>query len=403
MNLNKKNTRKILGIITFAILLFAAVMHLEAVRDGLLAILGIFMPFLLGGTLAFIFNVILRMFEEKIFGRLTRKNGAIWRKIKRVVCITLTILLVLGIIVMLLVLIIPELKRSIIMLAEQLPSYMNSLNRELISLTDQLGINNEALKNLEIDWKMVGEKIEEFFLDSDSDLLNTTLGITSGILSGAYNIVIGLVFAIYVLASKERLGGQIKRAFYAMFKRRRADKFFSVMSLSSDVFSKFVTGQFTESIILGVLCYIGMLVLSMPYALSISVLVAATSLIPVFGAFIGNLVGALLILMVDPTKALWFVIYLVILQQIESNIIYPRVVGKSVGLPGIWVFAAVTLGGSISGVFGMIFAVPLSSVCYVLFRDFVDKRNHEKAREVEMIDVVKGSTEKKDTEQDEKE
>lgn len=403
MDLNKKNTRKILGIITFAILLFAAIMNLKAVKNGLLAVIGVFMPFLLGGTFAFIFNVILRMFEEKIFGRLTRKNGAIWRKIKRVLCITLTILLVLGIIVMLLVLIIPELKRSIVMLAEQLPSYMNSLNRQLINLTDQLGINNDAIKNLDIDWKMVGEKIQEFFLDSDSDLLNTTLGITSGILSGAYNVVIGLVFAIYVLASKERLGAQIKRSFYAMFKRRRADKFFSVMSLSADVFSRFVTGQFTESVILGVLCYIGMLILGMPYALSISVLVAVTSLIPVFGAFIGNLVGALLILMVNPTKALWFVIYLIILQQIESNIIYPRVVGKSVGLPGIWVFTAVTLGGSISGVFGMIFAVPLSSVCYVLFRDFVDKRNAQKAKKTEPVDLDELLPEKNDAEPEKKE
>ena len=215
-------------------------------------------------------------------------------------------------------------------------------------------------------------------LSNTGAMINKTIGVTSNVLSGLFNFVIGFVLSIYILASKEKLCRQGARLLRVILPEAACDRIFRVLAMSSGVFTKFISGQCVEALILGALCYIGMLIFRMPYALMISALIAVTALIPVFGAFIGTSVGALMILLISPLKAVGFVLFIIILQQIESNVIYPRVVGNSVGLPGIWVLLSVTLFGSIFGAVGLLLGVPFCAVLYCLVRDFVKKREAEK-------------------------
>lgn len=202
-------------------------------------------------------------------------------------------------------------------------------------------------------------------------MVNTTLNITTSIVGALVNFLLALVFSLYLLAQKETLLAQSRRLLRRILPQKAADRLMHLLSLANNAFSSFVTGQVTEAFILGTLCCIGMLILRLPYALPVSVIIASLSLIPIFGAWIGAATGAFLIVFQSPIKALTFLIFLLILQQVEGNLIYPRVVGKSVGLPGLWVLAAVTVGGGAFGVLGMLLGVPVCSVVYALVQDFI--------------------------------
>ena len=214
--------------------------------------------------------------------------------------------------------------------------------------------------------------------------MKTSLGVASTVAGTITSLVLGIVFAIYILLKKEDLRRQIKKVMRAYLPEKKEKKIIEISELSNKIFGNFITGQCLEAVIIGVLCFIGMLLLNIPYASTISVLVGFTALIPVFGAFIGTIVGAFLILMVSPTKAIIFIIFILILQQLEGNLIYPKVVGKSVGLPGIWVLVAVTIGASVYGILGMLISVPLCSILYSIIRtnvnDKIDQKNKKKVK-----------------------
>ncbi|MBM6860610.1 AI-2E family transporter, partial [Clostridium saudiense] len=203
---------------------------------------------------------------------------------------------------------------------------------------------------------------------------NITVGFTSGLV----NFILSLIFSIYMLLNKERLQLGMKKVLYAFSKKNFADKVMYLGKIANESFSSYIGGQFIEAIIIGVLCFIGMLVLRMPYALLISVLVAVTALIPIFGAFIGTIPSAFIILIIDPMKALWFIIFIIVLQQIEGNLIYPKVVGSSVGLPPIWVMLAMLIGGNTFGLLGMLLGIPTFSVIYKVSREYINKRLNNK-------------------------
>ena len=213
--------------------------------------------------------------------------------------------------------------------------------------------------------------ISKILSSDSSNVVNTTIDITTSILGALVNILLALVFSVYMLAQKETLISQSRRLLLAALPRKAGQRTMHILKLTNNAFSSFVTGQVTEAFILGSLCCIGMLILRLPYALPVSVIISFTSLIPIFGAWIGAATGAFLIVFVSPIKALTFLIFLLILQQVEGNLIYPKVVGKSVGLPGLWVLAAVTIGGGIFGMLGMLLGVPICSVIYALVQDFI--------------------------------
>jgi len=200
------------------------------------------------------------------------------------------------------------------------------------------------------------------------------MNFTSSLFGGIVDLVLGFVFSMYVLSQKEKLGSNVKKVMNTFLPQKRVGQVTEIIAISDKAFSNFITGQLTEALIIGALCFIGMVAFNMPYALTISVLVGFTALIPVFGAFIGTAIGAFLILMVSPIKAVWFIVFIIVLQQIEGNFIYPKVVGKSVGLPGIWVLTAVTIGNGMFGLLGMIVAVPTFSVLYTLLKKVVDNK-----------------------------
>ena len=373
MNLDKKTIMKILFIIFASILFLLAIANLGLVATGIGKLLGVLSPFIIGLCLAFILNIPLKLIEEKCFARLNRKGGKRWQKLRRPVSLLLCLLCVIVIIAILLVIIIPQFKKAIDEFAVTLPSYMDALNDKLSDIIFNL-TGKEGESVFKIDWETVSNMLIDFVHRNDSDTVGITIEIVGNAIGAIFDIVLGIVFSIYILASKERLGRQFRSVLYSIFSKKKIDRFMSVMSMANHSFNRFVVGQLTEAVIIGVLCCIGMLIFRMPYAPAISCVIAITALIPVFGAFIGTAIGAFMILLVSPVQAVWFVIYIIILQQFETNVIYPKVVGKSVGLPAIWVLFAVMIGGGFFGAFGMLVAVPIFSVLYTLLDIWVRKR-----------------------------
>lgn len=374
MDLNRSNVKKIIGIIAISIVLFLGLQNLRLVMSALGAIYNVLRPIIIGLCSAFILNVLLKLFEERIFAGLNKKNRAWWNLLRRPICIILTLLVAGGMILFVLLLIIPELKNTIELLVGNMPQYARNLEYWSMHMMERFGMSGMDLSAVEIDWDKIFSMITDFLKHWSGDFLNTTVGVTTSIFSGVYNFIMGLIFSIYILAQKETLARQFRRLTEAFLPRRRAERFLEICRLSNRIFSNFVSGQLLEVVIIGILCYIGMKLFRFPYASMIAVLVGFTALIPIFGAFIGTAIGAFLILMVSPVKAFWFIVFIVILQQLESNLIYPRVVGSSIGLPGIWVLTAVILGAAVFGVMGLLLGVPACSVIYALLRRAVHKR-----------------------------
>ena len=373
MELNQRNTRKILFIVIIGIVVYLGLQNISSVASVFKTGLGIITPLLFGTALAYILNVPLRLIERilSIFDK-----SRIMLKIKRPISIFLTFMLVAAILFLVMFLLIPQLGSTFESLSETeiIPKFFKRIPDWVRYWSDRFPQLEEWLVTLEIDWNSMGNNIINFVKNGTSSLVASTLSAISSVFSIAFNFIIGLIFSIYALANKEKLLGQAKRILYAYLPEQRADRVVYIGNLSNKTLSNFITGQLTEAVIIGLLCFIGMSIFRFPFALMSSVLVGFTALIPLFGAFIGTAIGAFMILMINPMGALWFIVFILILQQIEGNLIYPRVVGTSVGLPAMWVLVAVTLGGSIMGLVGMLIFVPLSSVLYTLFRESVSDR-----------------------------
>lgn len=374
MDLNKKNMKRIALLIAFGLLLYWGLNHPGQAGRMLSTVFSIFLPFLLGGCLAFLLNVILRPVERGWRHAWGKKYGPRQKRAQRPVCLLVSTLLLVGVVFAIFFIVVPALKDSVVNFVSLLPSRLVHLEHWWNDLVGFLEAHSIQLPEFSLNSTELQNNITSFLSKYGEDFLNTTIGITSSIFSLVVNLVLALAFSLYLLAQKETLTGQAKKVVRALFSEKWAHWITDVARMTNRTFSNFVTGQLTEAVILGTLCFLGMLIFRLPYAGVISVLVGFTALIPIFGAFIGVGIGAFLILLVSPIKALWFILFFVILQQLEGNLIYPRVVGKSVGLPGIWVLAAVTVGGNAFGLAGMLLAVPLCSVLYTLARQGINAR-----------------------------
>ena len=393
----KKRLINSLIVVTFAIVLYLALSNGSVILGIVSKFFSVIAPLLLGMAIAFIINVPLKMFESiwiKIFKKAkTNKN----EKFKRPVCLTLSILLFAVAIFAIVFMVVPELIRTCEGLVENLPDYIAGLNEWWQKVVDFAAKRGAQLPEITLSADKISETIGSFINDNKNTVFDKTIGITTSIFSGVVDTVLAISFSIYILAQKEKIAYRIKRGTYAFCKEERADKLVDFANRTNRTFTNFITGQFIEAIIIGVLCYIGMKIFRMPYASIISVLVGATALIPMFGAFIGTGVGAFLILLVSPIKALWFVVFIIVLQQLEGNLIYPKVVGNSVGLPGILVLVAVTIGGKLFGVGGMLIGVPLCAVLYCLFKEIVETRLEKKKANsaIEEVEETKSEVEAK--------
>lgn len=368
MELSKKTVKRILLIITFTVLLIWAIYNHKLLFKYIGELYSLISPFVIGLCIAYVVNVIMRPIERLWMKLLSKCKGKWVEKMKRPICLLLSILLVIGIILAVIFIIMPELSDSVSSLVSMVPSYVSEVESWWEALALRLDKYGVELPQFSFDT----DKFIQILKDGGTAVLNTTLSATTSIVTAVINIVLALAFSIYVLAQKETLKRQSKKVLAKLMKPEKMQKLLDMLDLINRTFTNFITGQLTEAVIIGVLCFIGMSIFRMPYAPAISVLVGFTALIPVFGAFIGTAIGAFLILLVKPIQAVWFVVFIIVLQQFEGNLIYPKVVGKSVGLPGIWVLVAVTIGGNAMGVVGMLISVPLCSVMYVVARNAVN-------------------------------
>lgn len=380
MKLDKENMRKMRELILFTIIILIALWNYKMIFDAIVFILGIVLPFLVGGAIAFVLNVPMSFFEEKIFYNRHLKDKKIANRLARPVSLVLTIAVLIGVVVLVMFVVIPELTKTILSLGKTIQAFAPEAQRFLEELFTDNSEVRAWLDSLNLDVDQIMNSAVSFFQNGAGNVLNSTVSAIGSIVSGVTTFVIAFVFACYVLLQKEKLRVQVQKVLYAFLPDKRVEGVMEVCSLTSKTFSSFLAGQCVEALILGTMFFVVMSIINMPYALLVGVLIAFTALIPIFGAFIGCIVGAFLILMVDPLQALIFVIMFLVLQQIEGNFIYPKVVGSSVGLPSIWVLAAVTVGGSLMGVVGMLIFIPIVSVIYTLFRSSVYKRLGKKHR-----------------------
>lgn len=371
LELNKKNIKRVLLLIACAILLYWGLNNLSVLGGLLSSILSLFSPLLIGVGIAYVMNLLL-MAIERLWDKALKKAPELWRvKLKRPICLTLAFLLFLGIIFAIIFILIPRLEEAGTNLVANVPGYITQIQGWWDSLAAFAADHGITLPELSMNVEDATKFITKLLTSNGDSVVNTTINITTSILGALVNVLLALVFSVYMLAQKEKLVAQGKRLLLAALPEKAGERTMHILKLTNGAFSSFVTGQVTEAFILGTLCCLGMLILRLPYALPVSVIISFTSLIPIFGAWIGAATGAFLIVFVSPVKALTFLIFLLILQQVEGNLIYPKVVGKSVGLPGLWVLAAVTVGGGAFGVLGMLLGVPVCSVIYALVQDYL--------------------------------
>ena len=392
MDLSKMSIKKIRELIVFTALLVVALWKFDVVLGVLKTIWDIIFPFVLGGAIAFLTNVPMSFLEKKIFENVKKKNKIV-RKLKRPISLILTIVLVVGVIALVMFGVIPQLTRTMGTLVTSINDFIPQMqswigeffhnNQEIMNLVDQIEFDpDQAIK-----WGI------SLLGNGAGNMMNTTMSAVGSIVSGVATFFIAFSFACYILFQKEKLHIQIRKVFFAFLPRQKADTFLKVCSLTYRTFANFIAGQCLEAVILGSMFVVTLSILKMPYALLIGILIAFTALIPIFGAFIGCAVGSFLIFMVNPQQAILFVIVFLVLQQIEGNLIYPHVVGESVGLPSIWVLAAVTIGGNLMGIVGMLVFIPLLSVIYTIFREFVylrlRKQNIKQVTKTEIEEYTK--------------
>ena len=357
--------RALLLLIVFA---WALVNH-DTVLRFLGKTLALFTPFLIGGVIAFLLNVVLRPLEC-CWNKVCRKAPA---KLTRPVCLTASTVLVMGILFAVVFMMIPSLQESVDEFIQNMPVYVEEIGRWWTGVVQFAAKYNIVLPEYTIDADLLMEKITALISDEGNDILTVTWGAATSVLSVLLDVFLGLVFALYLLAKKEVITAHLKNLIVTVLPKKKAQRLLSIASLTNQTFTNFISGQLTEAVIIGVLCFFGMLILGIPYAGAVSAFVAVTALVPIFGAWIGGGLGAFLILLADPGKALWFVLFLLVLQQVEGNLIYPKVVGKSVGLPGLLVLIAVTIGGEAFGILGMLFGVPVCAVLFSLYLEFMKK------------------------------
>ena len=382
MDLNKGNMKKIRGLILFTAVVCLAVVKLDVLLEGIFFLLSIVRPFIYGAAIAFVLNIPMKAIEKSLFSK--AKNPKV-EKVKRPASIFLAFAAVVLVIVFVTVTVVPQVTKTMIELGNKIPKFLADVQiwlEELFASQPQLIALLEEFDPAETNWDSIVDTVIDFLQNGLGSVVSSTVTVASTIIGGVVNLFVALVFSFYILSQKEKLGSQFRRILHAYFPQKVYDKVLEVTSLAGRNFSSFITGQCMEAVILGTMFVITMALFGFPYAVMVGVLIAFTALIPIVGAFIGCFVGAFLIMVDDPVKAIWFLVLFTVLQQIEGNLIYPHVVGNSVGLPSIWVLAAVTIGGSLMGVVGMLIFIPILSTVYALLREDVNERNGKKRKNV---------------------
>lgn len=368
---DKKAFKFYRNLIAFGIILYILLNNLHMIWHYFNIFLGILTPFLAGGFVAFILNIPLKLFEEKIFKKWQpKKKGG-----KRAVCMLLTLLFIALIIFLLIYIVGPRVQASLISVVEKLPEFEDQLVKIPVLKDYEENIHN-IFSNINI--ASAQKALINYIKNANSDLFNTVVSRVGSVLNTLFGVLMGFVFAIYALISKEDLSRKSKELLYASMPESWADRLVKLGKIIFENFYNFFTGQFIEALVFGAMCFVGMLIFRFPFAPAISIIMGLGALIPILGAYIGVITGALLILLQSPFKALMFIVFIIVLQQFDGNVTYPRIVGNKVGLPAMFVIVAITVGGALFGVIGMILFVPLFSTIYELLGIYKNKRLKEK-------------------------
>ncbi|PKM73198.1 MAG: AI-2E family transporter [Firmicutes bacterium HGW-Firmicutes-16] len=382
MELNKENIKKIIYILCAAILFCIGLINLSSVWGFIRSIFSILTPFIIGLCIAFVLNPLVSLLEKNLLVGLNKRFPKKAKSVARGLSTVLTLIIVSGFISLIILLVVPAVNDAFTQIFRGLPSQITTLvvkTNSLLAKLEKFGVSFRIPLGETDEWtKMINDAKAEVQNALERGALNDIASTTLSLVSGFLSFILGLIFSLYVLAQKERLGSFLSRFVRAYWKEKTSAHIFKVAHLTKVSFRNFVTGQLTEAMIIGTLCFFGMLIFHFPYAAATSAVVGVMALVPIFGAWIGGILGALLSLSVSPTRALLFIVFLIVLQQLEGNFIYPRVVGKSIGLPGILVFSAVILGSSVGGVVGILLAVPICSILFVLTKEGIDYRLSKK-------------------------
>lgn len=369
---------KIFFLAVCILLVFLGFQHLDIVGSFLLWLLQILVPFIIAGCFTFFLNVPLNAIEHRLFRSKDGKPvSPIKEKLRRPIAITLSISLFVVIIAVFLVIIIPEIINSLQKIINNIPSAFKLFQDWLKDLSYRYDWAKQIVESINVDWDVIGHNVANFFssnISNISNLLNSMMKIVSSVISMTVNLFLGIVMAVYILAKKEKISSDCKKVLYALFPAKAVDYIVEVGVMTNKSFYNSITGQMMECVIIGCLTGFGMAIFGFPYASLVGVLIAICSWIPMFGIFIGTAIGALFILTVSPIQALWFVIFMICLQQIEGNLIYPRVVGSNVGLPPIILISAIILFSGFFGIIGLLVTAPVTSVLYTLLKRLIDRR-----------------------------
>ena len=375
MEISKKTLRSIFLGAAGCILLYWLLHETERIQSVWNAVSTVLSPFVVGAAIAFVLNVPMRAIERPLKG--IKNTG-----VRRAIAIVLTLLAVALVLTLVVYLLVPQLILTIESLIETIPGFFGKVQD---SVTNFLNNNPELWSWLQsntdiesFNWQNLIEKVVSVLSSGVTTLVDLIKNAIVGLSTGIFNAILSFVFGMYCLVRKEILARQGRMLVYAIVPEKAGDEIIRILRMTNSSFSRFISGQCLEALILGALFAVCMLIFGMPYIPLISLIIAVTALVPIVGAFIGCILGAFFILMVDPQMAFWFVIMFLILQQLENNLIYPRVVGTSIGLPGMWVLLAVAIGGDLMGVGGMVLFIPLTAVLYTLLREFAEKRLKER-------------------------
>lgn len=369
---------------TYILILAAVLLNFSAVLGFISGIFSMISPFLWAIAIAFVLNILMKFYDHKILKFMDKAKNKKVRAAKRPLAITLALLTIIAFITTVIMFVIPQLIESVSKLGDSIPQYLSQLEVFIEKILKN--VNSAQLNKIFSDilnmWKEILGVSTQFLTSFLSNMIDITLNVTTSIV----DIFLALIFSIYMLANKEQLIRQVKKILFAFLPKKFANKTLEIAKIANKSYASFITGQCTEALIIACLCFTGMTILRLPYAFLISTLIGVTGIIPIFGAFIGTIPSVFIIFMVSPIKAVWFLIFILLMQQFEGNFIYPRVVGNSVGLSSIWVTLAILIGTSIYGIMGIFLGIPLFAVFYKVFGDLTNKRLNK--RKIKIDDQI---------------
>lgn len=367
-------------LVTYGIVLYVALQHLDVVRGLIASFFTIMEPIAYGLGIAFIINLFMNLFRRLVFKNLDLSDVPWQKKLCTPLCALSTFFVAAGLLAAVIFLIIPQVSTAVNTLIDKTPTSSQQIfefvNKKLVELHAPESLITQ-INQFNVDWKQIIKFVSDFLDGRIETLVGTAFSATASVISTFTNVILGLIIAVYILAQKERFMYVIKHLLLLVIPQKYHKESLRILNLTNESFANFITGQFLEALIIGTLCTIGLSIFRFPYAVTIGVLTGITALIPIIGAWIGGGIGALLILVDAPEKVLWFVVFIVVLQQLEGQFIYPRVVGNSLKLPGLIVLIAVILGGSFAGVVGILFAVPISAILYTLLKEMIDSNKNQ--------------------------